>query len=192
MVSRNVGYSMSETLFTFGHGTLEQDAFAELLREAGIHDVVDVRSYPGSRHNPQFARERMEGWVPDAGLVYTWKPDLGGRRKPVPDSRHLALRHPSFRAYADYMETPEFVDGVDELLRGGDTQTIMCSESVWWRCHRRLVADYVTLVREIHVEHLMHDGRRMEHRPTEGVRRDGDRLVYDVGVTIRHADRPVG
>lgn len=174
---------MSEVLFTVGHGTLEQEAFAELLVEAGIHDVVDIRSFPGSRHNPQFGREEMERWVPEAGLGYTWMRDLGGRRKPVPDSRHLALRHPSFRSYADHMETPEFVAGVDELLRGGDAQVIMCSESVWWRCHRRLVADYITLVREVAVEHLMHDGRRMRHHSTDGVRRNGDHLVYDIGVT---------
>ncbi len=174
---------MSEVLYTFGHGTLGEEAFIALLSEAGVHDVVDIRSYPGSRHNPQFGRERMEHWLPEADLTYTLMLDLGGRRKPLPVSKHLALRHESFRAYADYMETPEFVAGVDELLDRGDAQTIMCSESVWWRCHRRLVADYVTLVRGVPVEHLMHDGRRTEHKATEGVRLDGDRLVYDVGVT---------
>lgn len=174
---------MSDRLYTFGHGTLDEESFAQVLSDAGINDIVDIRSYPGSRHNPQFGRERMEQWVPEAGFAYAWRADLGGRRKPLPDSKHVALRHRSFRAYADHMETPEFVAGVDELLDGGDAQAIMCSESVWWRCHRRLVADYVTLVREIPVEHLMHDGRHSEHKPTEGVRRDGDRLVYDVGVT---------
>jgi uncharacterized protein (DUF488 family) len=170
---------MSEVLSTVGHGTLQQEAFIELLRGAGIRDVVDIRSYPGSRHNPQFGKEEMESWVPEAGLSYTWMPDLGGRRKPLPGSQHVALRHPSFRAYADHMETPEFVAGVDDLLLGGDAQVVMCSESVWWRCHRRLVSDYVTLVRDVAVEHLMHDGRLMEHKVTDGVRRDGDRLVYD-------------
>ncbi|MHB1139881.1 MAG: DUF488 domain-containing protein [Microthrixaceae bacterium] len=174
---------MSEVLYTVGHGTLEQPAFTELLRDAGMDRVVDIRSYPGSRRNPQFGREEMERWVPDEGLAYTWMRDLGGRRKPVTDSRHLALRHSAFRAYADHMESAEFVAGVDELLRRDGAQVVMCSESAWWRCHRRLVADYVTLVREVAVEHLMHDGRRMEHRPTDGVRLDGDHLVYDVGVT---------
>lgn len=171
------------TLYTFGHGTLEQDSFATLLLDAGLKELVDVRSYPGSRHNPQFGREVMEQWLPDAGVSYTWMRDLGGRRKPVPDSRHVALRHVSFRAYADYMDTPEFVDSIDRLLARGDAQTVMCSESVWWRCHRRLVADYVTLVRDIPVVHLMHDGRLMEHKATDGVRRDGGGLTYDVGVT---------
>ena len=170
------------TLYTFGHGTLEEAAFARLLLDADLHDLVDIRSFPGSRRNPQFGREAMEHWVPDAGIGYTWLRVLGGRRKPVADSPHVALRHPSFRAYADYMDTAEFVAGIDELLAAGSGRTVMCSESVWWRCHRRLVADYVTLVRDIPVEHLMHDGRRMAHRATDGVRRDGDRLVYDVGV----------
>lgn len=174
---------MSDVLYTFGHGTLDEESFVQVLTEAGVQDLIDIRSYPGSRHNPQFGRERMQQWVPEAGLSYGWKADLGGRRKPLADSKHIALRHRSFRAYADHMETPEFVAGVDALLGGGDGQAIMCSESVWWRCHRRLVADYVTLVREIPVEHVMHDGRHTEHKPTEGVRRDGDRLVYDVGVT---------
>jgi len=173
---------MSEVLYTVGHGTLEQEAFVELLRGVGIRHVVDIRSYPGSRHNPQFGKEEMQSWIPEAGLSYAWMPDLGGRRKPVPGSRHVALRHPSFRAYADHMETPEFVACVDELLRGGNARVVMCSESVWWRCHRRLVSDYVTLVRDVAVEHVMHDGRLMEHKVTDGARRDGDRLVYDGGV----------
>ena len=171
------------TLTTVGHGTLEQETFAELLVDAGLHDLVDIRSFPGSRRNPQFGREQMESWLPEVGVSYTWMPGLGGRRKPAPNSPHVVWRHPSFRAYADHMESPEFIAGIDELLGEPGERVVMCSESVWWRCHRRLVADYVMLVRDRRVEHLMHDGRRMEHRPTEGVRRDGDRLVYDVGVT---------
>ncbi len=168
-------------LYTVGHGTLDQDAFADLVRGAGLHDIVDIRAYPNSRHNPQFAQDRMERWLPDTDLRYSWMRDLGGRRPPRPDSRHVALRHPSFRAYADYMDTADFVAAVDDLLARGTDQVLMCSESVWWRCHRRLVADYVTLVREVPVAHLMHDGRQMPHRPTEGVRRDGDGLAYDAG-----------
>ncbi|MGI8756051.1 MAG: DUF488 domain-containing protein [Acidimicrobiales bacterium] len=168
---------------TFGHGTLPEDEFVSLVREAGVTEIVDVRSFPGSRHNPQFGREEMERWLPEAEVAYTWMRDLGGRRKPVPDSRHVALRHQSFRAYADYMETDSFRVGVDELLALGEGRAVMCSETVWWRCHRRLLADHLVLVRGVEVLHLMHDGRLTPHKPTDGVRLDGDQVTYDVGAT---------
>jgi uncharacterized protein (DUF488 family) len=161
------------------------DAFASLLDHAGVRRVVDVRAFPGSRHNPQFGREEMEQWVTDAGVGYTWMRTLGGRRKPQPDSKHVALRNDAFRAYADYMETDSFRKAVDELLTfaGVEPATVMCSESVWWRCHRRLIADHLVLVRGVDVVHLMHDGRLTAHVATEGVRLAGNALVYDVGTT---------
>ncbi len=168
---------------TIGHGTLSGDDFAALVVGAGLVEVVDVRSFPGSRRNPQFGTEHMARWLPDAGVAYCWMRDLGGRRKPVPGSKHVALRHPSFRSYADYMETEPFLAAVDDLVARGDGRAVMCSETVWWRCHRRLLADYLVLVRGVEVLHLMHDGRDMAHKPTEGVRLDGDRLIYDVGAT---------
>lgn len=168
---------------TFGHGTLAEEEFASTLGEAGVGTVVDVRSFPGSRHNPQFGREEMQRWLPQHEMAYRWMRDLGGRRKPVPDSRHIALRHQSFRAYADHMETDAFLAGVDELLALDDGPAVMCSESVWWRCHRRLLADHLVLVRDVDVVHLMHDGRLTPHKPTEGVRLADGQVVYDVGVT---------
>ena len=170
---------------TIGHGTLPAEAFSALLAEAGVGRVVDVRSYPGSRHNPQFGREEMERWLPAAGIDYRWLRALGGRRRPLPASRHIALRHDAFRAYADHMATPEFLDGVDELLTASAElpTAVMCSESVWWRCHRRLLADHLVLVRRVDVVHLMHDGRRTDHAPTAGVRAADGQVVYDVGVT---------
>jgi uncharacterized protein (DUF488 family) len=172
-------------LLTVGHGTLAADALAGLLGTAGVEALVDVRAYPGSRRNPQFGRASMERWVPAAGLHYLWMPALGGRRRPGPASRHLALRDEAFRAYADHMETPEFLAGVEELLELARQRpaAVMCSESVWWRCHRRLLADHLVLVRGVEVEHLMHDGRRPPHVPTDGVRRAGPAVVYDVGVS---------
>lgn len=172
-------------IHTVGHGTLAADAFAGLLRGVGLEQVVDIRSYPGSRHNPQFAREAMEAWLPETGLEYRWNRELGGRRKPQPGSRHTALRNDAFRAYADHMETAEFHDGVERLLEHEhlDATVVMCSESVWWRCHRRLLADHLVLVRGLDVVHLMHDGRRTPHPVTDGARLDGERVVYDVGVT---------
>jgi uncharacterized protein (DUF488 family) len=173
------------TLHTVGHGTLPAEAFASLLDGAHVGHIVDVRSFPGSRHNPQFGRAEMERWVPHAGLGYVWMRDLGGRRRPVADSKHVALRHDAFRAYADYMETPAFLAGVEELLAlaGSESIAVMCSESVWWRCHRRLLADHLLLLRGIAVVHLMHDGRLTPHAPTDGVRLADDGLVYDVGIT---------
>ncbi|MCA0435914.1 MAG: DUF488 domain-containing protein [Actinobacteria bacterium] len=166
-------------MLTVGHGTLPQDDFAALVRDADTAEIVDVRSFPGSRRNPQYGREAMAAWLPEAGVGYAWLRELGGRRKPVPDSPHVSLRHPAFRAYADYMDTEEFAAGVDALLSRGDGRTLLCSESVWWRCHRRLLADYLQLVRHVEVVHLMHDGRRTAHPPTDGVRVVGGGLRYD-------------
>jgi uncharacterized protein (DUF488 family) len=170
-------------LRTVGHGTLPADDFAALVSDAGIGVVVDVRSFPASRRHPQFGREAMEGWLPDAGVAYRWEPRLGGRRRPRPDSPHGALRVPAFRGYADHMETQEFSDAVDELLveAGKRPAAVMCAESVWWRCHRRLLADVAVLLRGATVEHLFHDGRLDPHRPTPEARVDGRRLVYDGG-----------
>jgi uncharacterized protein (DUF488 family) len=165
---------------TVGHGTLAEPDFAELLHRADVRDVVDIRSFPGSRRNPQFGREEMARWLPASRLTYSWCPSLGGRRRAVPDTQHVALRHPAFGAYADYMETPEFLDGIKDLLAMGDDVVVMCSESLWWRCHRRLVADHLTLLHGVEVLHVMHDGRCPPHRPTEGVRVAQGRLLYDV------------
>jgi uncharacterized protein (DUF488 family) len=173
------------TVRTVGHGTLPAETFASLLDGAHIARVVDVRSFPGSRRNPQFGREEMERWAPAAGIGYVWIRELGGRRRPAGNSKHVALRNDAFRGYADYMETSAFLTGVDELLKLTDRESIavMCSETVWWHCHRRLLADHLLLIRGIEVVHLMHDGRLTPHAPTEGVRVAGDALVYDVGIT---------
>lgn len=166
-------------LLTIGHGTLPQNAFTALVAGAEVEEVVDVRSFPGSRHNPQFGRAELERWLPEAGLAYTWLPSLGGRRPLGAQSAHTALRHPAFRAYADHMQTDEFATGVGDLLSRGGQTAVMCSESVWWRCHRRLLADYLLLVRGFGVGHLMHDRRIVPHRPTPGVRLAGHTLIYD-------------
>lgn len=169
-------------LLTVGHGTLPADDLAALLRGAGVERLVDVRAFPGSRRHPQFGREEMERWVPDAGIDYRWARALGGRRRPVPASRHVAIRNDSFRAYADHMETDEFREAVDHLigLAADRTTAVMCSETLWWRCHRRLIADHLVLARDVPVEHLLHDGSRSPHAPTDGVRPDGPGVAYDV------------
>jgi uncharacterized protein (DUF488 family) len=172
-------------LYTVGHGTLDSKAFVALLRTAGIAHVVDVRRYPGSRRNPQFGREPLAATLTAEGIAYRWEEALGGRRSAQPDSPNVGLRDKSFRAYADHMASAPFRTAVRDLIaEAADAPTaVLCAESVWWRCHRRLVADHAVLVERIPVMHLHHDGRLDPHLPTDAARRDGPRVVYDVGVT---------
>lgn len=168
-------------VYTIGHGTLSAEDFAGLLSGQGITRLVDIRSFPGSRHNPQFGREEMGRWVPEAGIDYRWLKGLGGRRKAEGESKHEALRHQAFRSYADYMESDEFRSALGELLElAAERPTaIMCSESVWWKCHRRLVSDHLVLVEGVPVSHLMHTGKLNEHPPLAEARVVGVDLVYD-------------
>lgn len=168
---------------TVGHGTLSADEFAAVVRARGTSLVVDVRRFPGSRRHPHFGRDEMAAWLPDHGLGYQWMPALGGRRRPAPDSRNVGLRNDQFRAYADHMASPEFGAAVDDLLAlaGAHAVAVMCAEGVWWRCHRRLLADHLVLVRQVRVEHLFHDGRLVDHPPTPQARQCGGHVVYDVG-----------
>ncbi|MHA6800139.1 DUF488 domain-containing protein [Bounagaea algeriensis] len=174
-------------LLTFGHGTASEDEITALLHGAGVRSVLDVRSAPGSRRNPQFARGELQRWLPESGISYRWDKRLGGFRKLPNDSPDWVLRNDAFRAYAAHMRTREFTDGVDELLDElARTQVaVMCSESLWWRCHRRMISDFVQLVREVPVAHLTHRGERDEHEPIDGVRVNDDGcLVYDAGQSM--------
>jgi uncharacterized protein (DUF488 family) len=177
------------TVRTFGHGTATQDALLARLRGAGIDLVVDVRIAPGSRRHPHVGRDALAVWLPEGGLGYRWEKRLGGFRKLAPDSPDTALRNESFRAYAGHMRTAEFGEAVDALLADAADAAdaavaVMCSESVWWRCHRRLIADFLVLARRVAVEHLMPDGRLNPHVPADGVRRrDDGLLVYDAGAS---------
>lgn len=170
-------------LFTVGHGTLPQQSFGALLSGAGIEMLVDVRRAPGSRRHPHFSRSQMESWIPMMGVQYRWEQGLGGWRKTEPDSPNTALRNDSFRGYADYMATEPFWSALDGVLADAEQfrTVVMCSEAVYWRCHRRLISDAVELTRRRVVKHLGHDGRLSPHRLTEGVRWDANRLVYDGG-----------
>lgn len=168
---------------SLGHGTLSQDQFTRLVGEAGVERIVDVRRYPGSRGFPHFGREEVDRWLTAAGVDYRWSPSLGGRRRPGAGSPNVGLRNAQFRAYADHMASEEFLDGVEDLLElAADRLTaVLCSESVWWRCHRRLLADHLVLLRDVGVEHLFHDGRRQAHPPLPQARADGGHLVYVAG-----------
>jgi len=175
---------MAQELLTLGHGTATADELAWLIRKAAIKSIVDVRTVPKSRRHPQFWREEMERWVPEnAGSAYIWEPTLGGFRKRNRNSDNVALRHPSFRAYADYMETDAFATALAALLAAAAMTrlAIMCSETVWWRCHRRLISDAAVLLHGVQVRHLMHDGKLRPHLLTAGVRvTETGKLRYDV------------
>jgi uncharacterized protein (DUF488 family) len=168
------------TLFTIGHGTLDEATFVARLEAAGVRRVVDVRRFPGSRRWPWFNATAMAEWLPEHGLVYVPTPELGGRRTPSPDSRNIVLREAGFRGYADFMETEPFRAAFDTLLVGASEAptAVMCSETLWWRCHRRLIADAATLLAGAEVIHLV-GAAQQPHRTTAGVRRIGDALVYD-------------
>src|SRR5882762_3194416 len=137
--------SDDETVWTIGHSTRSIDDFIQLLRSSGIENLVDVRSFAGSRRYPQFNKPNLSLALKKSGVDYYHFSKLGGRRKPLPDSKNTAWRNPSFRAYADHMESEEFRQGIVELLAlARDKHTaIMCAEAVWWRCHRGLIADYL-------------------------------------------------
>jgi uncharacterized protein (DUF488 family) len=157
---------MISRIWTIGHSTREIDVFISLLEENGIKLLADVRSLPGSKRYPQFNREALAESLNAHGIRYEHLPELGGRRKPSPDSRNTAWRNASFRGYADYMETEEFRTGIQRLVdlaRDAGPIAIMCAEAVWWRCHRALISDYLK-VRGIEVLHIL-DANKIEQHP---------------------------
>jgi uncharacterized protein (DUF488 family) len=170
-------------LRTFGHGAADADALVGLLAGAGVTAVVDVRRFPGSRAHPHVAREALERWLPEAGVAYRWEPRLGGRRSRPADAeagRDDWWQVAAFRAYAAHTRAPEFAAALDDLVADARARptAVMCSESLWWRCHRRLVADAVVLLRGLPVAHVAHDGRLTWHEPSAGARVTPDGLVY--------------
>ena len=171
-------------LLTYGHGTETAGRSAELLAGAGTASLGDIRTAPGSRRHPQFARTALEKWLPLAGIAYRWEKRLGGFRRPGPDNPDTVWREEMFRGYAEHMRSPDFLEAAGAVLAEAQTRqvTVMCSESLWWRCHRRLLADFVAVARGTEVRHLMHDGRTEPHRPSDGLRlRDDGLLVYNCG-----------
>src|SRR5882672_2793718 len=134
-----------QTIWTIGHSTLTLEAFIGILRADRIEAVADVRMMPGSRRYPHFNRETLAGALGKVSIGYTHIPELGGRRRPRPDSRNTAWRNEAFRGYADYMESEAFVEGIECLIKFARDKrvAVMCAEAVWWRCHRSLIADYL-------------------------------------------------
>jgi len=172
----------SRTLYTLGHGTLQSDAFANTLRAAGVEVAADVRRFPGSHRSPQFGGSVMPGWLDRAGIAYRSFPELGGRRVPKPDSPNVVLRNSGFRGYADYMATDEFRRAFAALLDLARERSvaIFCAETLWWQCHRRLIADAVVLLAGLNVRHLT-PAARSSHVLTPGVHVVDGTPVYDGG-----------
>lgn len=141
--------------------------------------LVDVRTVPGSRRNPQFGAEALKTSLEAAGIEYVHMKALGGLRKPQPNSINVGWKNASFRGYADYMQTPEFDSALEHLIAlGREKRTaIMCAEAVPWRCHRSLIADALT-ARGIPVEYIMSETRRDPHRMTTFAKRSGLRVTY--------------
>lgn len=170
---------------TIGHSTHPIERFIELLSLHQIAILADVRSYPSSRKWPQFNQEALSTSLTNAGFEYHWLKLLGGRRHSKgKDSQHTAWEHPAFRSYADYTDTAEFASGLAELiaLASRAPTAYMCSEGLWWRCHRRIISDHM-VVRGWIVEHIMPAGQLTRHQLTPFARVEGDRIIYD-GTTI--------
>ena len=168
-------------MFTIGHSTRSSEEFLDVLEAAGIEVLADVRRMPGSRRLPQFAAPTLERSLSGRDIDYRWIAQLGGRRQPVPGSRNVGWRHPAFRAYADHVATEEFAEGLFELLmlaRGRRT-AVMCAEVLWWRCHRRIIADVLVAI-GLTVEHLFSAGKRELHRLAPPARLVGSVLRYDL------------
>lgn len=176
---------MAHPFFTVGHSNRTIEEFIDILRDAGIGTVVDVRKLPGSRAHPQFDADRLAQSLAEVQIGYELVPPLGGRRSRagnVPAEVNAAWRNRSFHNYADYALSDGFRAGLDHLIKLGEHRrcAIMCSEAVWWRCHRRIIADYL-LSREIKVYHLMAKGRMQAAVPTAGA-------VFQSGTVVYPAD----
>jgi uncharacterized protein (DUF488 family) len=167
------------TVWTIGHSTRPLEVFLALLASFAIDAVADVRSFPGSRRHPQFGKHALEAALAEHGIAYRWLPSLGGRRRPVANSPNTAWRNPSFRGYADYMQTTEFAAGLADLVEVARVfrTSIMCAESLWWRCHRSMIADAL-LARGIHVEHILGTHESEPHLGTAPARIVDGRLTY--------------
>jgi uncharacterized protein (DUF488 family) len=171
------------TIYTVGHSTHPIERFLELLGEHRIATLADVRSYPSSRRWPHFNQEPLAAALSRAGVEYRWLKRLGGRRHSKrADSPHVAWTVTAFRSYADYTESADFAEGLDELIAiaAAARTVIMCSEGLWWRCHRRIISDQM-IVRGWEIEDIMPDGKLTAHRLPDFASVVDGRILYDGG-----------
>jgi len=171
--------SRTVTVFTIGHSTRSLEELVDLLRRNRVQELVDVRTVPGSRRHPQFGKAALEAALPGLRIAYRHLPELGGLRKPRPDSPNQGWRNASFRGYADYMQTEAFRLGIETLLglAAHRRVCVMCAEAVPWRCHRSLIADALS-VRGVEVRHITGPGEPAAHSLTPFAAVEGDRIRY--------------
>jgi uncharacterized protein (DUF488 family) len=177
--SRTPTAESSPIVLTIGHSTRTLDEFIRLLQAHGVSRVVDVRTVPRSRHNPQFNKASLPRALKQAGLGYVHLPGLGGLRHAKGDSLNVGWRNASFRGFADYMQTPEFEESLEELIRFATEERValMCAEAVPWRCHRSLIADAL-LVHRVRTEDIMSLTRRQVHSLTPFANVRGTSITY--------------
>jgi uncharacterized protein (DUF488 family) len=168
-----------QTIFTIGHSTRAFEEFLELLRAHRIQRLIDIRTIPRSRRNPQYGIETLGPSLKAAGIEYVHLKDLGGLRRPKPGSKNIGWRNASFRGYADYMGTPQFETALERAIELSQHKltVLMCAEAVPWRCHRSLVADALT-ARKIEVKHLMSATLANQHELTPFARVRGEKVTY--------------
>ncbi len=167
------------SVFTIGHSTRPIEQFIEILKAHGVAQVIDIRTIPKSRHNPQFNSDALAASLRSARIRYVHLKDLGGLRRARPDSINLGWRNASFRGFADYMQTPEFAQALERAidLSRDRPSALMCAEAVPWRCHRSLVADAL-LVRGIRVLEIVSAAEPKEHKLTPFARVRGTKITY--------------
>lgn len=155
---------MENTIYTIGHSNKSFEEFSKLLHHYQIEAVADVRRFPGSKKFPHFNKEILRQNLKDSNIQYLEFPDLGGRRKPAKDSVNQGWKNEAFKGYADYMETNEFITGIHRLIQASEKMkiAIMCSEVLWWRCHRRLISDFLTVC-GFKVVHILSEHKFEEH-----------------------------
>lgn len=168
-----------KTIWTIGHSTRTEKEFINMLKAFKIEQLVDVRQFPGSRKFPHFNKEVLEVALKEHDISYKHLLTLGGRRKANPESKNTAWRHPAFRAYADYMDTEKFKTGLKELedLASKNRTAIMCSEAVWWRCHRSMISDALK-AKKWEVLHIMALNKEIHHPYTQPAKITNGQLSY--------------
>ncbi len=169
-------------IFSIGHGARPIEELIAILADAGIQTVADVRSAPGSRRHPQFGSKALAESLGDRGIAYVHLPGLGGRREPRDDSPHRGIRVAAFRGYADHMSSDAFVHEYERLttIARGSRTAFMCAETLWWRCHRRMIADLLG-VDGWTVTHLLSPGESEPHKLWDVARIQDGHLMYDAG-----------